>query len=340
MSANHGLILIQKPHFEKSSKSSYQRKGITGLDSYSDNSTVYGIKTHWDPRQWSFKQLSFFYQKPNGVCLSNRLGQIYDHKQHTLTHILCDKVHCDRCRPNIKKRLREKIRVAVDTHKLVHHIIITAEGQEYRKTRNYQESYQDMAAAWNKIRKILNTEAKKQGVRLTYICMFRAQSAGSGYCHLHILANWCCSKQRLQQIVNNYECTGFIKIKDRVDTSNYLTQDFNKDGEWYIPMGRRHYSCSRNVDLNIYKHENEDEYAWQRIFDNQIDQVPDKLHIMLGSEFMSFEHINEQIMEIYGYPAPLDHYIKRWINAKPPPNYMPGGLYINGRLVRRFNDGV
>ncbi|GAI21260.1 unnamed protein product, partial [marine sediment metagenome] len=144
--------------------------------------------------------------------------------------------------------MKLEIENAIKKHKLYTHLVITTEGKKYRDKNDYVDSYLDMSETFNKIRNILSRYAKKQGKHFTYICLVRAQK--KGYCHLHIMTNLYIPKKLLQDISAKYFNTGFIKIKairNRVQLSNY----FMNDEEWYIPLGRRHYSCSRDIDIDM-----------------------------------------------------------------------------------------
>ncbi|GAG70081.1 unnamed protein product [marine sediment metagenome] len=258
-----------------------------------------------DPVDWSFNQLSRFYQKKNTICMSNALGVIYnpatyDNRSKKSTYrgphvnqISCGKFHCDRCRPRLKYRMKLEIENAMVEHKLYTHFVITTEGTKYRDKNDYFQSYLDMSKAFNKIRNILSYDAKKQGKHFTYICLVRAQK--KGYCHLHVMTNLYIPKQRLKEISNNYFNTGFIKIKpikNRKRLSNY----FMKDEEWHIPLGRRHYSCSRDIDLDM-----------------DIDDIPeDCMHIRLEPGVSVVDQVYDQVELNYGYPPPFDFLLQHF----------------------------
>lgn len=271
-----------------------------------------------DPSSWSFTQLSYFYQKPNTICLSNALGVNYKHSHYDslrmdsglkykgvyrgskINRILCSKFHCDRCRPLLKDALRDKIQTALTEHQLYTHFVITTEGSDYRDGNDYIQSYKDMSKSWNKIRKILASDAKKQGKHFSYICLFRAQ--GNGYCHLHVMTNVFIPKQRLKEISKRYFNTGFIKIKSNKNVVEYLTNDFLKDHEYYIPFGRRHYSTSRNINLNIYEE-----------FEEDLQDPESSFHIRLQSGIPMLNQIYTQIEHEYGYPPPFDFLLAEFI---------------------------
>ena len=264
-----------------------------------------------DASKWSFKQLSEYYKKPNTICLSNALGVNYKHSDYDnlttpeglkykgvyrgtkINRILCSKFHCDRCRNILKSKLKKEIEKAMHDHKLYTHFVITTEGAKYRDNNDYIQSYKDMAKAWDKIRRLLDYDAKKQGKHFTFICLFRAQK--NGYCHLHVLTNLYIPEQRLKDISKKYFNTGFIRIKSNKDVSNYLTNDFLKDHEFYIPFGRRHYSCSRDIKLDIYDEMDED-----------LADPETSMHIHLQSGFSVVDQIYDQVEHEYGYPPPFD----------------------------------
>jgi len=262
-----------------------------------------------DPRQWTYKQLKEYYQKNNKICKSNHLGVTYTHSHYDklineqgliykgqyrgnhIHRIKCKKFQCDRCRKNtLIPKLKKKLNKAITEHQLYTHIVITTEGEEYRKENNYYQSYIDMSRSLNKIRKILSEDAKKQGKKFTYINLIRAQK--NGYCHLHILTDMYIPKKRLQDISDKYFNTGFIKVKSVKDIDKYLTNDFEKDHEFYIPFGRRHYTTSRNIDLNIYEEE--------KLEFNQGTHI----HLIQGIPII--DQVYDKINQEYGYPPPLD----------------------------------
>jgi len=266
--------------------------------------------TPYDASKWSFKQLSAYYQRPNTICLSDALGVNYKHthydklrtpeglKQHgmyrgsKIHRILCSKFQCDRCRTLLKGKLKTEIQRALTEFKLYTHFVITTEGTDYRDTNDYKQSYLDMSKSWNKIRLLLSKDAKKQGKHFSYICLIRAQK--NGYCHLHVLTNVYIPKQRLQDISKKYFNTGFVKIKSNKDITKYLTNEFLKDHEYYIPFGRRHYSTSRNIKLNI---------------SDEMDDLQDaesSMHIHLQPGIPIIDQIYDQIEHEYGYPPPFD----------------------------------
>lgn len=276
---------------------------------------------NYDAKDWSFKQLSDFYQKPNHICMSNKLGVNYKHSNYDklrtvdgflykgvyrgskINRILCSKFHCDRCRNLLKHKLKKEMELAIHEHKLYTHFVVTSEGTIYRDANNYIKSYADMSIAWNKIRKILASDAKKQGKDFSYICLFRAQK--SGYCHLHVLTNLYIPKQRLKDITNRYYNTGFMRIKSNKNITNYLTNDFMKDSEFYIPFGRRHYTTSRNIHLDIYGDLNDADV---------IGNPEVAMHINLQSGIAIIDQIYDQIEFEFGYPPPFDFLLSQFTN--------------------------
>jgi len=269
------------------------------------------ISTPEDPLKWSFEQLSEFYKKPNTICLSNALGVNYQHSSYDklrsssglkyagvyrgskINRVLCGKFHCDRCRSILKNNLKDKIQLALTEHELYTHFVITTEGAKYREENDYIQSYKDMANAWNKIRYRLSYDAKNQGKHFSYICLFRAQK--NGYCHLHVLTNLYIPKERLKELSKSYPSTGFVSIKSNKDVTKYLTNEFLKDHEYYIPFGRRHYSCSRNIKLDIYEDIEED---------LQDPEMSMYIHLKPGISIV--DQIYDQVEHEYGYPPPFE----------------------------------
>jgi len=258
-----------------------------------------------NPLDWSFNQLSYFYQKSNTICMSNALGVIYNpstydnrskkstYRGPKINQIGCGKFHCDRCRPRLKYRMKLEIEDAMVEHKLYTHFVITTEGTKYRDKNDYFQSYLDMSKAFNKIRNILSNYAKKQGKHFTYICLIRSQE--KGYCHLHVMTNLYIPKQLLKDISKKYFNTGFIRVK-AIKNRKRLSTYFLKDPEWYIPLGRRHYSCSRDIDLDM-----------------DIDDIPeDCMHIRLEPGVSVVDQVYDQVELNYGYPPPFDFLLQHF----------------------------
>lgn len=140
---------------------------------------------------------------------------------------------------------------------------------------------------------------KKQGKQFSYICLFRAQK--NGYCHLHVMTNLFIPKQRLKDISKKYFNTGFISIKSNKDITRYLTNDFLKDHEYYIPHGRRHYSTSRDINLNIYEDIVED-----------TSNPETSMHIQLHPGVSVIDQVYDQVEHEYGYPPPFDFLLSQF----------------------------
>ena len=276
-------------------------------------------------KDWDFEQLSKFYKKSNTICLSWRLGINYifsdyeklrekngfkylgKYQQEKANKILCNKFTCDRCRPKLKKRLKREIEKAIREHNLNTHIVITTEGKKYRDNNNYIQSYKDMAINWHKIQKIIKYELEIDGEKFTFICLYRAQK--NGYCHLHILTNLNIEKQRLQEITSKYFSTGFIKITKNKNVANYLANEFSKDHEFYIPFRQKHYSCSRDIELNINDDDLEEpieEGNFNSKFIHNIKLPESSMHLHLNPNRAPIDQIYEQIRHEYGYPPPFE----------------------------------
>ena len=276
---------------------------------------------------WNFKQLSEYYQKINTICRSYDLGKHYinskleklrdqnglkylgKYKGSEINPISCNKFTCDRCRRQLKQRLRKAIQKEIEDKKLYTHFVITTEGNEkYRDQNDFLKSYKDMQIAWNKIRYILTCEAKKQKRHLSFIQMPRAQK--NGYCHPHVITNIRISKKRLQQISKKYKNTGFVEVTNHTNTAKYLTNDFLKDHEFYIPMGQRHYTTSRDINLDLSQNQDSVESAESETFNSEFIhkiKMPEKeLHIFLDSRKNYIDQIYDILNDEYGYPPPFE----------------------------------
>lgn len=271
------------------------------LNIYSDNSKKI---------TWNFEQLTNYYQKINKICRSYYLGLNYIQKNHQVTEVDCDKFNCPICRKKLKYRLKQKIEKAVNENRLTKHIVITTEGEEYRMYHDYIESYNDIQKAWNKIRTRLNQKLK---TKLNYICMVRAQK--SGYAHIHLLTNNDITENKLKNITKKYKNLGFIAIRERENITNYLTNHFLKDNEFYIPIGKRHYSTSRNIKINIYEEENITDNTLhininpKAAIDNN-EYIINKLHQQIYN--MPIQ-INKNIITANYQTVPYEYIIKHYI---------------------------
>jgi len=264
--------------------------------------------------KWTYKQLSEYYQKSNTICLSNALGLKYIHSTNQIKRIHCNKFTCDRCRKLfLKTRLRDEIQRNILEKDLIYHIVITTEGYDnYRKDHDFKQSYKDMVTTWNKLRTRLYAKAKKQNKKLSFICLPRAQK--NGYCHPHILTNIEISKKELKELVKIYENTGSSTITAHKNTAKYLTNDFLKDHEFYTPIGQRRYTTSRDIQLNIYKPEEQEEIPTpenEKINSTFMHLIPkpippDTMHIHLQTGINITDQIYTAIKQKYGYPPPFN----------------------------------
>jgi len=280
-------------------------------------------------KDWTFEELSNYYQKSNSICRSWRLGSKYRFAEHEkltspeglkykgkykgqkLHEVNCKRLSCDRCRRTIlRKRLRKEIQRVMEEKKLFQHIVITTEGYDkYRRENNYIQSYKDMQITWNKIRWRLSYIAKKQGKKLSFVQIPRAQK--NGYCHPHIVTNIKISQNRLQKIVDKYLNTGSACITTHKNTSKYLTDDFLKDHEYYIPIGQRHYTTSKDIKLNLYDVALDDtDSAEEEVFNSEfihnIKMPENDLHIFLDPNKLLIDQLYDIINREYGYPPPFE----------------------------------
>ena len=330
----------------------FSHRFVIDLNSVSDNSTKclsvgLGEKlVPWpvDVQKWSFKQLSRFYKKVNVICKSYALGVVYNHSEDRVHSVLCGKWHCDRCRPMLKKQLIPQLSKAMMDLDLKYHIVITTEGNEkYRDDHTYLQSYPDMMVAWNKIRKIFDYDAKKKGLSLSYVCFPRAQK--NGYCHLHVLTNVHPGIRRLQNICKKYPNTGFVKIKDSEDTLSYLLKDFKKDHEWHIPLGRRHFTCSRDVNLSVHDTApNPDHELHIMIVPgvSVVDQVFDQLEnwSVTRDVFGTSQDVTMACSVPFSFVLGIFYQMVHKMPTRAPNGLLKGGVYVNGEFVRPVKRGV
>ena len=243
-----------------------------------------------------FEETKKRYQTIHPLCLNDKLGVTYNHTKHSVNQIPCLKFDCDRCRKNyLIPKLKNNIEKQIETKKLHYHIVITTEGKNYREHHTIDQSYKDIMYVWNIIRKDHSRKLKKQNRKLSYILLNRAQK--NGYSHLHILLNHPLTNKQLQNLHKKYPNIGKqYSITKHKNTASYLTNDFAKDHEWYIPLTQRHYTTSRDIDISNIDEPNQDE----------------TIHIMLNPTISKTEQIYDQIDHNYHYPPPLPFLLQQF----------------------------
>ncbi|GAJ17145.1 unnamed protein product, partial [marine sediment metagenome] len=84
------------------------------------------------------------------------------------------------------------------------------------------------------------------------------------------------------------------------------------------PLGRRHYSCSRDIDLDV-----------------DIDDIPeDCMHIRLEPNISVVDQVYDQVELNYGYPPPFDFLLQHFTTVS---------LHVNHQIkkpVRPLSDMV
>jgi len=175
-----------------------------------------------------------------------------DYKIDVVDNLLCHNFSCERCRRIKKRMMFFKILELCCEHDLRFHRVLTCAGAEYRASHSIEESYVDMAVAWHKLSKMIDYWfVKKFGnsVRFSYIVMPRSQK--DGYCHYHIISNFNLYKPWIQSVIKRYPVLGFVGVGKKQDPVSYLCNDFFKDSEYWIPVGKRHFSHSSDLDLSF-----------------------------------------------------------------------------------------
>ena len=255
----------------------------------------------------SFTELSDMYKTVNIKCARISLGAIYSYRKNEVRSCYCDQFSCARCRPYLKQKLLEKIEFEVADKGLYNHLMITTAGKEYRDKNDFQKSFKDMSKTWNKIRGAIAYYLKKRGKRFSYIQLPRSQR--SGYCHPHILTNAFIPKKVLEKILNRYDNTGFFRIKQNKDVTNYLMLDFKKDHEWYIPTERKHFTCSRDIDLKIHRRETDEFWKDENLHIKYVRDPNKKL----------IDQAYDQINEKFHYPIPYSEILGNFYTELPTP---------------------
>lgn len=268
----------------------------------SDNSRINDFDQYlevfkfFQKKKYDFSTAQFIYEKLNPLCKSYFLGLNYYSRINDVLNVGCFKVYCPRCRNKIKMKMKKAIEFNVLAYDVNFHYVITTAGKSYRKVHDWIDSYNDMLKAWNKILQRFKIIASNLKKNFYFICFMRSQK--SGYCHLHILCNVFVSESYLEKMLEDYYGVGNqLSVEYHSDVENYLSNDFLKDNEWIIPYGKRHFSCSEEIDLNIYEDFNKYE----------------DLHIILDRAESIVDQVAEQIEGFNGYHLPLPFFLKYFV---------------------------
>lgn len=190
--------------------------------------------------EWNFRKA--YYNNIPIYCMSNI---IFDKTNpDNMSHVGCNRLSCPRCRPKLKHKLIDRlIEVAVERG-LTRELILTCPGKQWRNNNSPEYSFKWLNKKFDSF-KVLYERATNR--KLEYIKLPRSQQ--SGYCHHHILLNQYIPHSLIEDIIQRIGIGSNYKIKyyDIQRLTKYLKNDFQKDHEWYIPIGMRHISSSMEI---------------------------------------------------------------------------------------------
>lgn len=189
---------------------------------------------------WEIRQE--YYNKIPRYCGHNI---IFDHNNpDNMAHVGCNRLSCPRCRPKIKHKLLERVIDVALEYGLFRQLILTCPGKNWRNVHSADYSFQWMNKKFHSFKVLYERET---GKKLVYIKLPRSQK--SGYCHPHILIDQYIPQPLIEDIIERVGLGSNYKIKylDIQRLTKYLKNEFQKDHEWYIPIGMRHISSSMKI---------------------------------------------------------------------------------------------
>lgn len=229
-----------------------------------------------------FEELVNVYQTVNRKCC--KCGRVYSLSKDRIVPVFCDMWCCDRCRKRLKSLLYVNTSMNCLLFGLDRHFVVTVKGNDFRDLYSYEDSYVFLMYSWKRLRQMIT---RKYGY-FDYVCFPRAQK--NGYAHLHILVSKFISWRFLEDKRKKIGL-GYVSINRNKSVVDYLHMDFFKDHEYYIPLGRKHYACSRNIIMDNtvkddwWKEEN------QYFNTNDIEVIYDKLNNRFGRSLPFEEYV-------------------------------------------------
>lgn len=234
-----------------------------------------------------FSELKEEYQSISDGCC--KCGKVYSFRDDILKPVFCKEWVCERCRKKLKNDLYINTVHNVLLWDLDRHFVITSKGKDFRSKYSYIDSFEIISYEWKKLKQMIE---RKYGF-ISYIVFPRAQK--SGYAHLHILLDSFVDWNFLEEKRKGLNL-GYLSIQKNRSVADYLHRDFFKDHEYYIPKGKKHYYCSRNIMMRNFV---QDEF-WKD--ENIYFRTNDK------------EFIYNVVNDRFGYPLPFDEYVKDFID--------------------------
>lgn len=159
----------------------------------------------------------------------------------------CHMFSCAECRPNQISWFRRRLVDVAKEKELVVFLTLMIPSVN-REGLDPDSSFSLMSLFWN----LFRLKYKRlTGHGFDYVAVYRSHD--NGYAHMHILLNRYIPMLIVDSIALEVGL-GMTNIK-YVDThrvSWYLSRYLEKEEEWYIPEGHRHYSTSRSIVFNDY----------------------------------------------------------------------------------------
>lgn len=229
-----------------------------------------------------------FYNRKDFIC--GHLGRVYNFRYDYVSDNSCNKWNCAKCRRYKKWIYYLQVMEQVFKFGLFYHLVITFKGSNYRSRINWIDSYKFMSNSWSKLRYRIYRRYGK----INFILNFRSQK--SGYCHLHGLLSDVLDFDWLKESCEQVEM-GWTRFKFNPSINDYIN-DFFKDNEWCIPIGRRHFSSSRSIKFNF-----------------QGDPFWDENNIYLPHG-NTLDELEYRIFKKYRRVLPYEEYVKKFVMIK------------------------
>ncbi len=196
-------------------------------------------KTEWE-------EIKERYQEKNYYCGVHKVANLHE---KTVAPSKCGMFSCEICRPKKVITVVKNIRKLVYKYDMTRFLTMTVGGDEIRSTMTVKQSFYFLEEKFRELKILYKREF---GHNLKYIKLARAHK--DGYCHFHILIDRYIPKGWLNDAMKRIN-TGYCNIKyvDPQRVSAYLSAYLeNKEHEWFIPKGIKHYSMSKGLSFEKF----------------------------------------------------------------------------------------